>query len=119
MTARLRQLDPQRLTKPIKERLDTSLLAHPKPAQSVPQQPKDGRLKETPSQYRRSKVALWEKQNRRCANCQKYLPGPVFGHRHHLTPGNGKKDDRLTILLCPDCHDLEHPGPQWSGEKSA
>lgn len=123
MTARLRQLDPQRLTKPIKERLDTSLLAHPKPAQSERQQPKDGRLKESAYQYRKTKRAIWEGQGRKCAECGDFIPSPAFGDRHHEGGrglGGGKRDDRKTVVLCrAKCHKKYDPQPVWSGGKSA
>lgn len=114
-----RTLDPERLTKPIRERLDTSMLAIPKPGPREKAQPKDGRLIERGAAYSRSKRGLWEKQDRRCANvaCLKRLPSPAFGHRHHLGGrglGGGKRDDGKTVLLCPDCHQGKHPGPQWS-----
>lgn len=111
-----RPLDPQRLTKPIKERLDTSLSAHPKPSASVPQQPKDGRLIQTPNQYRKTKQQMWHEQKRCCATCFRFLPSAAFGQRHHIHGrglGGSKRDDRLTELLCADCHGAIH------GRKSA
>lgn len=123
MANRLRQLDPQRLTKPIKERLDTSLLAHPKPAQSERQQPKDGRLIESPHQYRKTKQQMWRAQGMTCGgeDCSKFLLSPAFGHRHHIGgrgAGGGKRKDDETVLLCPACHEKEHPGPQF-GKRTA
>lgn len=111
MTARLRQLDPQRLTKPIRTRLDTSALALPKPSQSVPQQPKDGRLIQSAHQYKKTKQQIWHDQNRCCATCFVFMRSAAFGHRHHVNGrgmGGGKRDDRQTILVCIPCHEALH-----------
>jgi 5-methylcytosine-specific restriction endonuclease McrA len=117
VTSRLRQLDPHRLTKPIRERLDTQGMALPKPAQNKAQQPKDGRLIQTSKQYSFTKRQIWIHQNYKCANCPQVLASPAFGHRHHVNGrghGGGKRDDRQTVLLCIPCHEKEHPGPQWT-----
>lgn len=123
MNTRMRQLDPQRLTKPIKERLDTSLLKFSKPSASVPQQPKDGRLVESPYRYRKTKRQIWESQGRKCAECGKFLPTPAFGHRHHVDGrgiGGGKRDDAKTVVLCIEpCHEKYKPQPVWSGGRTA
>lgn len=114
---RNRTLDPQRLTKPIKERLDTSAMQFAKPSQSIPQQPKDGRLVQSAHHYRKTKQQMWHDQNRCCAKCFKFMPSPAFGHRHHIGGrgiGGAKRDDSKTVLLCPVCHEQEKPGPQWS-----
>jgi 5-methylcytosine-specific restriction endonuclease McrA len=123
MTARLRQLDPQRLTKPIKERMDTSTFKFAKPPQKAPEQPKDGRLKESPYQYSKTKRAIWERQGRKCFECGDFLPSPAFGDRHHIGGrglGGGKRDDAKTVVLCREkCHKKYDPKPEWSGGKSA
>ena len=106
-----RSLDPERLTKPIRVKLDTSMLALPKPGPREKAQPKDGRLIERGAAYSRSKRGLWERQGRRCARCAKALFSPAFGERHHPGGrglGGGKRDDRKTVVICKDCHRKEH-----------
>jgi hypothetical protein len=109
----LRKKFPQRVTKPIQIPMDTSGFAIPKPSASAKQQPKDGRLVESPSRYSQTKQAMWRKQNQRCVNlksgkeCGKFMPTPAWGHRHHLNGrgiGGGKRDDAETILICIECH---------------
>lgn len=105
--------------KPIRIPLNTEGFAIPKPSQSVPQQPKDGRLIQNAYQYRKTKQQMWRDQGMRCANCPRMLPSPAFGHRHHVDGrGGGKRDDRKTLLICIPCHEKAHPGPQF-GRKSA
>src|SRR5208282_4969721 len=104
---RLRTKD--RRAKPILEPMDTSGFALPKPGLREKSQPKDGRLIESPRQYRITKRAMWEAQHGRCAriSCGKFMPTPAYGHRHHPDGrglGGSKRDDRRTELLCIDCH---------------
>lgn len=121
-----RTLDPERLTKPIRERMDTSQFALPKPGPRPKAQPKDGRLIERGSTYSRTKRAIWERQGKRCADCGKHLPTPAFGERHHLNGrglGGSKRSDAVedSVVLCKGpngCHERRHPGPQWSGKKA-
>lgn len=118
-----RTLDPERLTKPVREPLNTEGFALPKPRPRVKAQPKDGRLIESSTRYSETKRKMWEAQDRRCsaADCDveggRYLPTPAFGHRHHLAGrGAGKRNDAPghTVLICISCHGKRHPGPQWS-----
>jgi hypothetical protein len=102
-----------RLAKPILVPMDTSGLALPKPGAREKQQPKDGRLIESPYRYRITKRGMWEKQRGICAKerCGKFMPTPAYGHRHHPGGrglGGGKRDDSKTVLWCIDCHKKEH-----------
>jgi hypothetical protein len=108
-----------RRAKPIQERLDTTGFAFPKPGAREKAQPKDGRLIESPRQYRATKRQMWERQHGRCARiragkeCGKFMPTPAYGHRHHPGGrglGGGKRDDSKTVLWCIDCHKEEHRG---------
>lgn len=112
-----RSSDPNRVTKAVRVPMDTSMLAIPKPGPRLKGQPKDGRLIERGAAYSKTKHAMWERQGRRCWSCGKFLPTPAWAHRHHVNGrglGGGRRDDRQTVLVCPDCHEAEHPGPQWS-----
>lgn len=112
------QRQRDRLAKPIREPMDTSGFALPKPGAREKQQPKDGRLIESPRQYRITKRGMWEKQQGRCANitkgglaCGRPMPTPAYGHRHHPGGrglGGSKRDDSKTVLWCIDCHLGEH-----------
>ena len=107
-----------RRAKPILEPMDTSGFALPKPGARQKQQPKDGRLVESPREYSATKHAMWVRQQRLCARvngngkiCGKFMPTPAYGHRHHPGGrgiGGSKRDDRLTVLWCIDCHIEEH-----------
>lgn len=102
---------PDRLAKPILNRMDTSGQAFPKPGPRPKSQPKDGRLIETPHRYRISKMSLWVKQGWKCANCPTVLLTPAYGHRHHpggRGMGGSRRDDAKTLLLCLSCHQKEH-----------
>lgn len=106
------------MAKPIRERLDTTGFALPKPGTRKKSQPKDGRLVESRSQYSRSKHAMWIRQQRLCACadgkgkiCGKFMPSPAHGHRHHPGGrglGGSKRDDSKTVLWCIECHLEEH-----------
>lgn len=109
-----------RLAKPVREPLDTSGFALPKPGAREKQQPKDGRLIESPRQYRATKRAMWESQRGHCAKCNAFMPTPAYGHRHHPGGrglGGGKRDDARTELLCINCHLNEHQPSNFSKEK--
>jgi hypothetical protein len=106
-----------RLAKPIRERLDTTGFALPKPGPREKAQPKDGRLIESPRQYRTTKHAMWMRQHWRCARtvdgkvCNRFMPSPAHGHRHHPGGrglGGSKRDDSKTVLWCIECHLEEH-----------
>jgi hypothetical protein len=102
---------PDRITKPIQVRLDTSRLAFPKPGPREKAQPKDGRLIERAGKYQRTKAQMWARQSGRCAKCDGYMPRPSFGHRHHPGGrglGGSKRDDSKTLLWCANCHILDH-----------
>ena len=108
-----------RRAKPIREPLDTSGFALPKPGAREKQQPKDGRLIESPRQYKETKRAMWQKQLALCANvkdgkpCLRFMPTPAYGHRHHPGGrglGGSKRDDSKTVLWCIECHQEEHSG---------
>src|SRR5438270_11942934 len=110
-------MKPDRRAKPILEPMDTSGFAIPKPGAREKAQPKDGRLIESRSQYAQTKRLMWERQNHRCVRvengkmCNKIMPTPAFGHRHHPEGrglGGGKRDDSQTVLWCIDCHLKEH-----------
>jgi hypothetical protein len=102
-----------RATKPIRERMDTTGFAIPKPSPRAKSQPKDGRLIETPRRYLITKRGMWAKQNQRCGKlgCNNYMPTPAHGHRHHpggRGMGGSKRDDSKTVLWCIPCHEKEH-----------
>lgn len=106
-----------RRAKPILEPMDTSGFALPKPGAREKQQPKNGRLIESPRQYKATKRLMWEKQGGRCVRvkagkvCGKWMPTPAYGHRHHPGGrglGGGKRDDARTALICIECHLEEH-----------
>jgi hypothetical protein len=109
---------PDRAAKPIRERLDTTGFAFPKPGAREKAQPKDGRLVESPREYSATKRSMWEKQRGRCARvkengnvCNRFMPSPAHGHRHHpggRGMGGGKRDDSKTVLWCIECHVEEH-----------
>lgn len=102
-----------KFAKPKAKGIDTSGFKFAKPGPRVKSQPKDGRLIESPKEYRITKRKMWEQQGRRCGvlGCGEYLPTPAHGHRHHCAGrglGGGKRDDRFTILVCIPCHKVLH-----------
>ena len=102
-----------RSAKPILVPMDSSVLAIPKPGAREHSQPKDGRLIESPRQYRITKRGMWEKQRGICGKpqCGRFMPTPAHGHRHHPDGrglGGGKRDDSKTVLWCARCHIEEH-----------
>jgi hypothetical protein len=106
-----------RRIKPILVPMDTSGFALPKPPQREKSQPKDGRLIESPHQYRMTKRQLWMEQRKRCVReiegkqCGRYMLTPAYGHRHHPGGrgiGGGKRNDSKTVLWCIECHLEEH-----------
>jgi hypothetical protein len=102
-----------RRAKPIQTPADYSGFAFPKPSAREKQQPKDGRLVESPRDYRVTKRGMWEKQRGICGKpkCGRFMPSPAYGHRHHPGGrglGGGKRDDSKTVLWCIDCHLEEH-----------
>lgn len=102
-----------RIAKPIRERMDTTGFALPKPGEREKSQPKDGRLIETRTQYLTSKHSMWKKQHQRCGKegCDNFMPTPAYGHRHHPGGrglGGGKRDDSKTVLWCIPCYESEH-----------
>ena len=105
----------ERAAKPIRERMDTTGFALPKPGPREKAQPKDGRLIESLDQYQKTKQKMWRDQNGICGKdgCGKFMPSPAYGHRHHPGGrglGGGKRDDSKTVLWCIECHRKEHDG---------
>jgi hypothetical protein len=104
-----------RITKPIRETLDTQGFAFPKPEPREKAQPKDGRRIESSHQYRITKQQIWARQAGMCGNlakkCKNYMPTAAHGHRHHPGGrglGGSKRDDSKTVLWCIPCHLEEH-----------
>lgn len=109
----MRSVIPERVTKPIRQTLNTSGFAFPKPVPREKSQPKDGRRIESPREYSRTKQAMLQHQHGMCAKpgCSNYMPTAAHGHRHHPGGrglGGGKRDDSKTVLWCWSCHDKEH-----------
>jgi hypothetical protein len=89
--------------------IDHSTSAHPKTTRKK-RQPRDGRLIESPSQYRKTKAEMWKRQGGYC-ECGRYIDTAEAGERHHPGGrglGGGKRDDSKTVLICQPCHRRQH-----------
>ena len=72
---------------------------------------KDGRLIESPSQYRATKLEMFNDQQGMCERCFRPMNSLSDAHRHHpggRGMGGSKRDDSKTVLWCENCHVQEH-----------
>lgn len=76
-----------------------------------PEPNRGGRVVLSDYEYGKLKLHRWRVQGHCCARCDAPIDSILDAALHHLKGrglGGCKRDDRLTVLVCGQCHAQEH-----------